>query len=270
MAELERRLRGLGTSVDYPATPPLAPRVGAELRAAEVRRPSAETRRPSERRPAARRRHPRLRLALLVAAALLLLAAAAAAAVPTTRHAALELLGLRGVSVERVPALPRQARAKPGWRVGRATTLAAARRRLPFSPLLPRNVGPPDGVFLDPRVPGHGLNLTYPPRAGLPRSRLTGVGLLVNELHGHFAPAAFGKLAPQGVKVERFGIDGHFALWVEGLHVFFFKPADHIFHIDRSRLAANALLVQRGDVMVRLEGEFDKATAVAIARSLSR
>ena len=106
------------------------------------------------------------------------------------------------------------------------------------------------------------------PRRGLPRSRLTGVGLLVNELNGHFAPAFHGKLLPPGARIERFGIDGNYAIWIEGLHVFFFKAADHIFHLGRSRLAANALLVQRGEVIVRLEGKFDKTTAIGIARSL--
>ncbi|MBS1677869.1 MAG: hypothetical protein JST08_10835 [Actinobacteria bacterium] len=254
MADLETRLRELAGEVDHPATPPLAGRVGEELRTA----PSPRTRRGAS----------RLRLALLVAAIALLLAAAGAAAVPATRHAVLEFLGLRGASIQRVPALPGNVRARPSRRLGHPTTLAAARPRLSFTPLLPQAVGPPNGVFLSSQVPGDNLNLTYPPQAGLPPSRLTGVGLLVSELNGHFAPASFGKLVPPGAKVQRFGVDGHFALWIEGLHVFYFKPADHTFHIDRSRLAANALLVQRGDVMVRLEAEFDKPTAVAIARSL--
>jgi len=52
---------------------------------------------------------------------------------------------------------------------------------------------------------------------------------------------------------------------------FFYKPGtDNTFHIGHSRLAANALLVQRGKVMVRLEGGFAKATATAIARTLGR
>jgi hypothetical protein len=78
-------------------------------------------------------------------------------------------------------------------------------------------------------------------------------------------------MVPRDARVERFGIDGNFAVWIEGLHLFFYKPAtDNTFHIGHSRLAANALLVQRGDLMVRLEGQFDKATAITIARSLRR
>jgi hypothetical protein len=76
-------------------------------------------------------------------------------------------------------------------------------------------------------------------------------------------------MVPPEARFERFRFGCQFAAWVEGLHVFFYKPsADYTFHIGHSRLAANALVVQRGAVMVRLEGEFDKATALAIARSL--
>jgi hypothetical protein len=56
---------------------------------------------------------------------------------------------------------------------------------------------------------------------------------------------------------------------VEGLHAFFYKPhSNFTFTPAYSRLAANALPVQRGEVLVRLYGRFDKATALAIARSL--
>lgn len=256
MADLEPRLRELGTVIDYPSTPPIADQVGRNLREGIAPRKRG-------------RRTPRLRVALVAAAALLLLAAGAAAAVPSARHAVLDFLGLRGETVQRVPSLPENVRAKPSWHLGEPATLQDAEDALSFSPLLPTSLGEPNGVFVSSEVPGGALTLTYAPRPGLPHARLTGVGLLVNELNGHFAPGFYGKLVPRESKIERFEIDGNYALWIEGLHVFFFKPvADHTFHIGRSRLAANALLVQRGDVMVRLEAEFDKSTAVEIAQSL--
>lgn len=256
MAELQKRLVELGTELDLPTAPSLAGRVGAELRAGE---------RPARPRSAV----PRRRLALLVVAAVLLLAAGAVAAVPPARHAVLEFLGLRGETIERVPKLPENVKAKPGWKLGRPTTLAAARHGLVFEPLLPTGIAGPNGVFLDPSILGGALNLTYPPQPGLPRSRLTGVGLLVNELEGQAAPGFYGKMVPPGARIERFRLDGQFAVWIEGLHLFVYKPhADFTFHTDHSRLAADALVVQYGSVMVRLEGKFDKATAVAIARSL--
>src|SRR5207253_1816103 len=136
-------------------------------------------------------------------------------------------------------------------------------------PLLPSGIEGPNGVFLDPSIAGGALNLTYPPQPGLPRSRLTGVGLLIDELNGQAAPGFYGKLAPRDARLQRFRFRGQFAVWVEGLHAFLYKPhANYTFTPARSRLAANALLVQRGEVLVRLEGKFDKATALAIARSI--
>jgi hypothetical protein len=216
-----------------------------------------------------RRRVAGPRLALLVVLAALLFAAGAVAAVPSARHAVLDFLGLRGETIERVPRLPENVRAKPNWKLGRPTTLAAARHGLTFEPVLPSGIAGPNGVFLDPTILGGALNLTYPPQPGLPRSRLTGVGLLVDELNGQAAPGFYGKMVPPGARIERFRLRGQFAAWVEGLHAFFYKPsADYTFHTGRSRLAANALVLQHGDVMIRLEGKLDKATALAIARSL--
>jgi hypothetical protein len=268
MAELEKRLAELGGRLELPAAPGLAARVSAELRAGERVEPARRLgKRPDPSRPAA----PRLRLALLVALAMLLLAAGAVAAVPSARHAVLEFLGLRGETIERVPRLPENVRAKPNWKLGRPTTLAAARHGLTFEPVLPRGLAGPNGVFLDSEILGGALNLTYPPQPGLPRSRLTGVGLLIDELNGQAAPGFYGKMVPRDARIERFRFEGHFAVWVEGLHAFFYKPsADYTFHIGHSRLAANALLIQRGNILVRLEANFDKPSAIRIARTIPR
>lgn len=255
MSDLESRLHALGADIEYPPTPPIAAEVGRDLRE-----------QPSPRLHA--RRAPGLRFVIIAAAVLLVLAAGATAAVPSARDAVLEFLGLRGETIEHIPRLPVNVRAKPGWHLGRPTTLEAAETAMPFSPLLPADLGEPNGVFVSGEVPGGALTVTYAPQPGLPHSRFTGVGLLVNELNGHFAPAFHGKLLPPGATIERLGINGSYAIWIEGLHVFFFKPSDHIFHLGRARLAANALLIQRGEVMVRLEAEFDKPTAIEIARSL--
>jgi hypothetical protein len=267
MVELETRLAEMREHLDLPATPALAERVGTELRGEMGR--GVEHYRPYATVMLHAMPAPRLRVALLIALVTLLLAAGAVAAVPSARHAVLEFFGLRGETIERVPKLPENVRAKPGWKLGRPTNLAAARHGLVFDPLLPSGIDGPNGVFLDPTILGGALNLTYPPQAGLPRSRLTGVGLLVDELNGQAAPGYYGKMVPRGARLERFRLRGQFAVWVEGLHAFVYKPAaDYTFHIDRARLAANALVLQRGDVMVRLEGEFDKPTALRVARSL--
>jgi hypothetical protein len=67
--------------------------------------------------------------------------------------------------------------------------------RLP-SPV-PAGFGQPDRVFIDSDdPPGGELSLTYAPGPGMPRSRLTGVGLLVNEINGNIAPGFIGKFVP--------------------------------------------------------------------------
>lgn len=273
MNDLERRLTELATDVEYPATPPIAASVAQGLRAEERRR---------------LRRPPRwgrlsLRTAVLAAALVVLAAAVATAAVPSLRHDLLELVGLRGVTVERVPALPKDVRRHLGRVVGEPTTLEAAPDHLSFTPLVPSGLGEPNGVFVgrpDDRFgttpPGGELTLTYPPRRGMPRSRYTGVGLLLDQIDGRLAPGTFGKLMPPSTGAERFWLDGDLALWIEGLHGFYrrlhgyyYKDSEHNFRGGRVRLSGNSLLVQRGPVLVRIEGEFGLAEAKAIARSLS-
>jgi hypothetical protein len=259
MTELERELRRAAAEIGYPATPALAEAVTSRLREEGVKPPTRLSRRP-----------PTLRVALVAAAVFLLLAGGVVAAVPAARHALLDLAGLRGATVHRIPSLPEDVEARLGVGLGRPSTLESARRSIAFRPLLPAGLGEPNGVFLAlDDVPGGELSLTYPPRPGLPRSRYTGVGLLIDEINGNFAPGFFGKLVPRGVRIERLRVDGHYAIWIEGLHKFFFKDATtHTYRIGRTRLAGNTLLIQRGPVMIRLEGEFGLNGAIAIARSL--
>jgi hypothetical protein len=259
MPELERKLEQLGAELEYPPTPPLTAAVGRRLQIG----PRASARR--------RWRPLTARAALLATALLLLLAGGVVAAVPAARHAVLDLVGLRGATVERVPELPAGARIRLGAVLGWPTSLEGALPGLSFGPLLPEDLGEPNGVFgpAADAPPGGEISFTYPPRPGLPRSRYTGVGLLINEIDGSFAPGFFYKMAPRGVPIERLRVDGDEAVWVEGLHEFFYKDgATHTFYRGRARLAGNTLLVQVGSVMVRIEGELDLPRAMAMARSL--
>ena len=204
-------------------------------------------------------------------------AAVATAAVPSLREEVLEWVGLRGATIERVPTLPKDVQRRLSHVVGRPTTLGAAADALAFTPLLPTGLGDPSGVFIAAGTypPGGELTLTYPPGPGLPRSKYSGVGLLVDQVDGRLAPGTFGKLMPPTTGAERFRIDGNLALWIEGLHGFYrqlhgyyYKDSHHNFTSGKVRLTGNSLLVQRGPVLVRLEGEFDRAEAGRIARSL--
>ena len=73
----------------------------------------------------------------------------------------------------------------------------------------------------------------------------------------------------QATSTTRLRIDGARAVWIEGApHLFFYRPPDSDFAEAQLRLAQNVLLVEHGDLLVRLEGAFDRERAVELARSL--
>jgi hypothetical protein len=252
--ELERMLTQLRAELDWPATPELSARVSARLASPARGRP-----------PLLRGLRRSLALALAV---LLVMAAVAVAAVPSLRDAVLDFFGLQGATVERRETLPTPPPERP-LDLGRRTTLADARARLGFEPLVPADPGTPDGVYLRAGTPGGELSLTYRPRAGLPRARTTRLGLLVGQFRGDLQPEYLGKLAGPDVVVERLRVDGDRAIWVEGApHFFFYRGPGEEFVENELRLAQNVLLLERGRLLVRLEGAFSRETAVRIARSL--
>jgi hypothetical protein len=254
MSELEQRLTQLGRELDWPETPDLAPAVRRRLASPAPAR---------HRRPVVFRRS--LAIAL---ASLLVVAGGVFAAVPGVRDAVLEFFHLQGATVERRPSIP----SAPELRVldlGRRTTLERASGELSFTPLLPHAAGRPDGVFVSTRAPGGELSLTYGPAAGMPSTGGTGLGLLVGEFRGDLAPEYLGKIAGQATRVERLRVDGDRAIWIEGApHLFFYRPPDSEFAESELRLAYNVLLLERGNLLVRLEGAFSRERALELARSL--
>ena len=153
--------------------------------------------------------------------------------------------------------------------LGERATLSDAREPLAFDPLVPEAAGEPSAVFVDRAVPGGVLSLAYRPADGLPEARSTRLGLLVSEFRGDLSPEYFGKMAGQFTKIERLRVDGERAIWLEGApHFFFYRPPGEPFREEKLRIAQNVLLLERGDVLVRLEGAFDRDKAIELARSL--
>lgn len=260
MPELERMLSRLGEELEWPSTPDLAATVMGRLD-----EPAARPWRRLARLlpPAGLRRS--LALALV---ALLLLAGTVLAAVPGVRDAVLDFLGLQGATVERRETLPPPPPQRP-LDLGTETTLAGAQDRLAFDPLVPAALGDPDGVYLRRGPPGGELSLTYRARPGLPPARPTRLGLLLSEFRGDLSPQYIGKIAGQTTTVERLRVDGEAAIWLEGApHFFFYRAGPGRFVETQLRLARNVLLLEQGDLLVRLEGAFDRERALTIARSL--
>jgi hypothetical protein len=257
VTELEQALTRLGRELDYPQTPALAPRVRARL----------EQPAPHKRRtllPAAGFRRA-LALALV---ALLVLAGGVFAAVPSVRDAVLEFFGLQGATVERRERLPAVPEPAP-LRLGERTTLTQATDVLALTPLVPADPGTPDGVYVSRDIPGGELALAYRPGPGLPEAKTTGLGLLVTEFRGDLVPELIGKLAGRATVIEELTLDGERAVWIEGgEHFFFYRRPDGQTDERQLRLAANVLLLEQGNMLVRLEGAFGFPRAREIAGSL--
>ena len=274
MTDLERRLTRLGSELDWPETPDVAAHVRARLNdamePADGADPAAIGRRPPLRRARRRLLPPAgLRRSLALAlVALLVLAGGVFAAVPSVRDSVLEFFGLQGATVERRDELP-PAPALHRLELGERTTLERARGELSFEPLVPHAARSPDHVFVNTQVPGGELALAYRPARGLPEAHSTGLGLLVGEFRGDLLPEYLGKIAGQATSIDRLRVDGRRAIWIEGApHLFFYRPPDSEFAQSDLRLADNVLLLERENLLVRLEGAFSRDRAIALARSL--
>ena len=254
MSELERALLRLGDELAFPEAPDVVESVLTRLAGRPARRP-----------PAGRR-------ALVLAFAVLAVAVGAAMAVPAARTAILEFFGLRGATVQRVETLP-DVPTSPSAAVfdlGEPLPLDDGRPRVKMPDVvLPGALGPPDAAYVKQEPYGARLTLVYEPGDGIPRSPYSGVGLLVTEFQGDIDEALLQKLTDGGTRVERLRVGPDEAIWLEGgPHFVIFRGADGNPAEDEGRLAGNTLLVDRGDILVRIEGDIDRERAVAIARSL--
>jgi hypothetical protein len=269
LPELEQALADLAAAVEFPPTPDLAAAVGARLDEAPVGAPARARRRPWLIGLSGWRR---LAVAGLVA---VLLAAAVLVASPGTREAVARRLGLRGVGVELGGPPPPTVTTRPGERLdlglGGRVTLEEARRRVGFPVLVPGVAGfrQPAAVFVNENAPPGGrVDLVYRARPGLPASPFTDAGLLVTEFQGQPSPLFLKKVAAAGM-VEEVTVGGEPGYWFSGEpHFFTYQDARGAVREERTRLAGNTLIWQRGDLTLRLEGEITKQEALAIAESM--
>ena len=253
MTELERSLRLLGEALAFPEAPDVSEAV--QRRLVDIR--------PQRRRPSRR--------TLVLAFATLAVAIGAVMAVPPARTAVLEFFGLRGATVQRVESLPPAADPAPsGLLLGDPLPVGEGRPWVK-SPnvLVPTALGQPDGAYAAREPYGLRLTLVYGPGDGVPRSQYTGVGILVTEFDGAIDTRYLDKMVDAGSSVEKLTVGGNRALWLEGgPHFVVFRTADGRIGEDVGRLAGNTLLVENGELLVRIEGEIDRERAIEIAESL--
>ena len=258
MPDLEERLYDLGASIAWPATPthswaPSAARSTSVLRGARFQARWA-----------------------LAAAAALLLVAAAVAAYPPSRNAIAGWLNLHAtvIRVQHPPtpsALP-PGRLGGGLSLGDPTTLQAARDDVAWPIAVPGSLGDPDAVYVQKAelAPSDGeVTLVYGSRAGIPVSRATGVSVLVTEARGRVDEVYFQKMLGGGASIQQVDVGGRPAYWIAGAHDFVFVDSAGNVRFETLRLATNTLVLDRGGVIVRIEGDLTKDQALALARSLS-
>jgi hypothetical protein len=243
--DLEQRLAELASEVEWPPTPDLGPRVRKRIE---------------------RRFRPRL--------AILLVAAAIALAFGTQVVVA-HYLQLRGATLQSVPGLPTpSASALPTGDAGqryalgqRYRTLTEAGRAAGFTPLVPTALGQPDEVYY--RQDGV-ITLVYRPRPGLPAAADPQVGALVMEARGKVSQPSFGKLRGPGTGVEEVSVGGEAGFWISGApHGFFFYETGNGGTADNLRLSGDALIWNRGGLVLRIESGLGKAGSIRLGQSLS-
>jgi hypothetical protein len=202
--------------LDWPETPDLAPAVLARL--------------DEEPRPARPRRRRRL---VIVVALLVLIPAAGAVAFPGARDDVLDWLGLRSVEVERVDRAPSAPPAAPD-EFGDVVPVEEAGRRAGFDVLLPPRLGKPGEVRERDGI----VTLDYG-------------DLRLQQRRGALERALLRKIVGPGGQVRR--VPG--GIFITGRHEYLFLDEDGQVVSDRTRSAGNTLIVARGDLLLRLEGD---------------
>ena len=242
MSELERALLFLGRELDVPAAPDLVPGV---LRALDA--------------PAARRR-PRRRLVLALAA-LALAVLLATLAIPDARSGLLRFLRIGGERIELVDELP-EVQPEPAEldldaALGERVSLAEARRRAGFD-LLELDERP-DRVYLGPR----GTVWFLYGRPAAVRLLVAQTPVQIDEQF------ILKKLTAAGTHVDEATVRGVPAYFLSGdPHVVMLLDEHGIPYQETARLARDVLVWEERGRTIRLEGDFTRADAVALADSL--
>ena len=246
MPELERQLRELGLALELPATPDLVNLVRARI--AEEREPRL-----------------RIRRSLVLAIAALGLALAAAMAVPQARTAILEFLHIRGASVEKVQTLPSVSVSSAGLNLGDPVSLEEAREAVSFEIAAPdelSSLGRPDSIYVDRATPGGQVFFLWGTDV---RPRV-----LLSEFRGDLNQDLIRKQAGPGTTIEPVSVQGGLpGFWVGGAnHVIYYLDPDGQIQEETIRLSRNALLWDRNDLTLRIEGDFGKELALELARTV--
>lgn len=192
----------------------------------------------------------RRRRAVVVVTAILL----ALLGMPPVRAAVADWFGFAGVSVHLAPT-PGPSVASLPPTVDGTTALAKVRELVAFEPVIPTELGSPQGVQVsaDHRL----LSMSWTdPDAGPVR---------LDQFDGRL-DYAFAKTAPG---VEFTTVAGSSAMWFDRPHEVVVLNADGTRRTETARLAGHTLIWEYGKTALRLEGDLTLARAIEIASSVT-
>ena len=248
---LVSELRALSPRLDVPPAAEQATTVRQRLEAQQ--RPETRQRPEARTKPIARRRtrilYPRWRAALIAA----LTVVALAVAIPQSRAVIVHVLRLDGVEFRQAPGpSPAPHPSLPGEQ---RMSLEQARQRVAFPILVPAKLGRPAAVTVSDG--GRVATLIYD-RTPYGQVRL-------DEFDGHLDPVYFEKFVQVG-NVTEVWLNGTKGLWVTGPQEIVYVRSDGMIVQASARLTTGSTLIWGTPrVVLRLEGGFSKAAALAVA-----
>jgi hypothetical protein len=252
LAELEDELAALAERLDYPPTPDLVTPVRLAIvdsRPSPIGVPFG--------RPARRG------LALAIAATLLVASIVAAAAYV--------LGGLRITFVDTLPSAPAETASGPlgsTLALGTRQALPDALGKAAFAAFLPTDpsLATPDAVYFGAKLAGGQVSFVYGPASGRPAATASGVSVLITEFPGELQERLAEKSVGPGTTVEIVEVNGGLGFWIEGSpHLITYHISGDLYDQDLVRLAHNTLVWEQGGTLIRIEGDYGRDQAFAIA-----
>jgi hypothetical protein len=264
-ADIQQELQDLARTLDTPA-PDYSGRVLRAL-AAHTQEPA-----PVPRRAPRRILSPRARR-ILIAAAVFLIAVAVTIAVPGSRRALASWLGFAGIEIRHGPVRtnPPPATGLPvPLHAGAKVTLADARAAMAGQLKLPAALPAPTGVYLRRDRAAVVVTLTYATAPHLHPTADTGYALIVTEIANAGHPL-FEKILGMNASAVVVTVARDPGVFINGpQEIITIDPSrpyqgQPALHEVAARSSANTIIWAHGPITYRLEGDFSRRAAVALA-----
>ena len=267
-AEIEQELRDLARALDTPA-PDYSKRVLRAL-AAHGQEPAPVTRRVPGRilSPRARR--------ILIAAVVFLIATAVTIAVPDSRRALASWFGFAGIEIRHAPirtSPPPAAGLPVPLHAGAKVTLADVRAAMAGQLKLPAALPAPTNVYLRRDRAAVIVTLAYTTAPHLRPTTDTGYALILTEIANAGHPL-FEKILGTNASAVVVTVARDAGVFINGpqeiITVDPSRPSQGqpALHEIAARSSANTIIWRHGSITYRLEGDFSRHVAVALASTI--